>query len=397
MQKYVLITGGQMGNKGAQAMTFITVDEVSKRYPECKIVLFSNADYVSLVGERSNYRFEILPYPSVRTHLSLYKSILKRKIKVTNYISLIKRYKVLFRNAAVIIDISGYALGSNWGNGKVLSYMRRIKLAQRRHIPIYLMPQSFGPFDFKGRKASLTNRILSQVLPYASIIMAREFEGKELLETKYHLKNVVKTPDLVLQNKAVNLQSIYINTPDIYSVDIAKDSIAIIPNMKNYVYGRGDQINALYVKIIQKLLDCGKHVYLIYHSMEDLKICRKIKSDFFQDSVMVIVLEHEFSYIEFEATVKKFRYVIASRYHSIVLAYRCAIPAIVLGWATKYQELLQEFSQQQFGFDVRREMNDMSVIHAIDYMNSAYTIESEKIAEKMADIQKGNVYDFIHI
>ena len=35
----VIITGGDLKNKGAQAMTFVTVDEIKKRFPEERIYL----------------------------------------------------------------------------------------------------------------------------------------------------------------------------------------------------------------------------------------------------------------------------------------------------------------------------------------------------------------------
>ena len=35
MKKYILVTGGELRNKGAQAMTFITVDQIAKKFPEC--------------------------------------------------------------------------------------------------------------------------------------------------------------------------------------------------------------------------------------------------------------------------------------------------------------------------------------------------------------------------
>lgn len=35
MKKYILVTGGELRNKGAQAMTFITVDQIAKKFSEC--------------------------------------------------------------------------------------------------------------------------------------------------------------------------------------------------------------------------------------------------------------------------------------------------------------------------------------------------------------------------
>ena len=70
-KKYILITGGELKNKGAQAMTFITVDQIAKRYPECKVLLLSNQDYVRSDEEKANYKFDILPFVNIKRVLAL--------------------------------------------------------------------------------------------------------------------------------------------------------------------------------------------------------------------------------------------------------------------------------------------------------------------------------------
>ena len=41
---YILITGGNLINKGAQAMTFIAVDEIKRRFPDREVVVISDVD-----------------------------------------------------------------------------------------------------------------------------------------------------------------------------------------------------------------------------------------------------------------------------------------------------------------------------------------------------------------
>ena len=42
--KNIIITGGELFNKGAQAMTFITVDEMKKRFTDHNIYVLSEMD-----------------------------------------------------------------------------------------------------------------------------------------------------------------------------------------------------------------------------------------------------------------------------------------------------------------------------------------------------------------
>ncbi|GAE28192.1 hypothetical protein JCM9140_4400 [Halalkalibacter wakoensis JCM 9140] len=61
MGKYVLITGGELFNKGAQAMTFTTVNEIKSRFKDKEIVLLSSRDYLRDKNEKEQYSFKILP------------------------------------------------------------------------------------------------------------------------------------------------------------------------------------------------------------------------------------------------------------------------------------------------------------------------------------------------
>lgn len=61
-KRYILVTGGELFNKGAQSMTFVTVDELKKRYPDKEIIVISHSDYYQRDKEyKERYDFEFLP------------------------------------------------------------------------------------------------------------------------------------------------------------------------------------------------------------------------------------------------------------------------------------------------------------------------------------------------
>ena len=53
----IIITGGELFNKGAQAMTFVAVDELRKRFPEHEVCLLSEMDLERPEEERRKYAF----------------------------------------------------------------------------------------------------------------------------------------------------------------------------------------------------------------------------------------------------------------------------------------------------------------------------------------------------
>ena len=57
MKRNILITGGELFNKGAQAMTFVTVSELSKRFPDKQIILVSGRDNSRPQAEKDRYCF----------------------------------------------------------------------------------------------------------------------------------------------------------------------------------------------------------------------------------------------------------------------------------------------------------------------------------------------------
>ena len=105
------------------------------------------------------------------------------------------------------------------------------------------------------------------------------------------------------------------------------------------------------------------------------------------------MFEDEFDCLEFGEILNGFQYVIGSRYHAIVCAYKNHIPCIVIGWAEKYRELLECFGQEQFLFDVRDQISTERISAAVELMEKTYEREAEKIAEILLEVQKDNCFD----
>lgn len=391
---YVLITGGNLKNKGAQSMTFITVDEVKKRFPEKKIIVISDFDAVHeraaflQQGKESNFKFMLRD--SVCLYGWKYKLIQHRygKLDADGDAAEIRR------QIDMIIDISGYTFGSNFGWISSFLAAYRAKRAKIYGVPIYYMPQSFGPFDWVDPFGRFASRCMTRWLPYAKVLFAREEEGYELLKSKFGLTNIRLSEDMVLQNKKVNLENIYHIIPQIDTPKVAAESVAILPNMRNYKYGSMPKLKQVYETMIDIQLSNNRTVYLVRHATEDSEFCREIKK-WYKDENKVILVENDFSCFEFEEFVKQFDYLVASRYHSIVHAYKQGIPCLVLGWAVKYRELLRKVSQEKYALDVRYDIDLETVEELTRYMESHWKQESEIILNKIVLLQQNNVFDSI--
>ena len=121
-----------------------------------------------------------------------------------------------------------------------------------------------------------------------------------------------------------------------------------------------------------------------------------MKNIFLKDA-NVIFLDKNFRSLEFNEIVKKFKFIVASRFHSIVHSYKNGIPCVALGWAVKYYELLKMFGEEDYFFDVRDLIQVEELIEKIDKLYQNYEFESINIKKHLDKIQKENVFDLINI
>lgn len=388
---YVLITGGSFKNKGAQSMVFITVNEVRKRFPQKEIVVISDVDAAKYADiPEKDGEFQFMLRDSVCLYGWKYKLVQHRYGKLDRYQDADKIQK----NVDMIIDISGYTFGSNFGWMSNLLAAYRAKRAKKYKAPIYYMPQSFGPFEWKGVFGKITDTCIRKWLPYAKVLYAREEEGAELLRGKYGFSNVALSNDLVLLNKGIDLHCIYKKVPDAKVPDIVQNSVAVLPNVRNYKYGNRESLMKAYRSIIDIQLMKNRTVYLIRHATEDLIFCREIKG-LYENNSKVVLVEEDFECWEYEKFVQQFDYLVASRYHAIVHAYKRQVPCIVLGWAIKYQELLGKFGQEKYAVDVRGNIDGNVLADIVEQMERNYSCESEKIGIILRQLQKSDVFECI--
>ena len=400
MKKSFLLVGANFINKGAQAMLFTAVTELRKRFVDCDIYMSSIFDYME---DNSQYRFSIIPGGNLSykccDNIVVYTYV-KNKGRLKEFLgknNLEKKYAQLrdiLPSLTAVLDISGYALSSQWGYDNSMKYIQTLKWAEKNGIPVFLLPQSFGPFDY-GDNQYTADKEIKKSLAGVECIFAREKNGKELLKKKYGLKNVVLSADMVLQCKKLTLNEIFQSMPEDIGVRISTHkNVAVIPNVRNLEHGNKEIVMKMYDAAVRTLLKLDRNVYLVAHSKEDGAICEKLKKDY-SNNGRVFLVEEDLNCIQYESFVSFMDYIIGSRFHSIVHAYKEDIPCVAIGWAVKYKELLERFGQIQYAVDVRSNNAENALLEAINRMEINYTHEKAKIAESLKIIQDQNCFDVI--
>ena len=224
-------------------------------------------------------------------------------------------------------------------------------------------------------------------------VFAREDSGYELLKG-LGLTNVMRMTDSVLLEKNFNASPLikdyekYIETIEVPE----KDNIAIIPNYRLIDVGGTDceKMLSFYSDVINKYVDTY-HFYLIAHAGEDLSVCKMIKDKFINNN-RVTIINHVMYSFNYEEFIKKMNFIIASRYHAIIHAYKESVPAVVLGWADKYYGIVSDVKQKDYLIDLNQYEESLKTV---DKMATNYRIESNNIKENVMFLQKQSCYDFL--
>lgn len=388
----IIIAGGGLVNKGAQAMTLICICELKKRYPDHRMILLAWDASEAAREKHAMYDLELLEVPPKKFSGAARNPIL-RVLYSLRYGKHFTDTDEIYRNTDLLVDISGYALGSNWRPDACNDYLDNLEFALAYDIPVYLLPQSFGPFDYADDAGRAIDERTRRLFPKIKKIFAREQEGYDALVSRYGLTNVQLTYDMVLASSIEDYSPALRKPLEMQLPEIPENSICLIPNVRTDDNGSGHSIK-LYKNAIQEALSQGLYVYLTYHSSQDEALCAELKAAFAEDD-RVILLDHDRSCMEFNELVKKFRFVVASRFHAIVHALKNGTPCIALGWAVKYIDLLNLFDQSAYMFDLRKTVDPAEICRAVAVMNENYAEESRKIRVILPELQKENVFDLI--
>lgn len=391
-----IIIGGGFSNKGAQAMVFTVVDQIKERFPNKDIYVFSNAAFKRDEYEKSQYNFNIMPWtysPYDETKLNLLSPLPFNYLKFLSKIERNKfknqtenKLKEIIQNSICFIDISGYSFSSSFNIAASLDYLINIMIAKKFSVPYYIFPQSIGPFDFP-----LLYRIIIYIMSYIYLkypekIFVREKQGLKDIR-RFTKDNLELRRDIVLSSKGYDINHIYKGKVNFECEKIAMNSVGIIPNKNVYKRMDSKSFFSIYKLIIKGLINSGKIVYIIRYSNEDFNICLKLK-DLFKDDEKVKIILDDLNCIELENIIRQFDFIVASRYHSIIHAYRNNIPALVIGWADKYNELLIGFSQEQYFNDVRCGIDEKKILTSLNILINNHPSIKKVIEVKMRHNEK---------
>lgn len=233
------------------------------------------------------------------------------------------------RDISGLIDISGYAFGDKWLVETTERFARRAEAYKHRGKPVVMLPQMLGPFKTPGQ-AEAFQRLCSHV----DIIYARESESFDHARPLAGEGTLRVAPDITIPLQPIS-------TPKFTGryACIVPNSRLCEPNPHQFW---GERYLPRLVAACRYLASLGIQVKIVQHEYHagDTNLVEALRGEIGDDGCEVF--RHPDPRV-LKGVLGGAELVIGSRFHSLVSALSMGVPSIALGWAHKYEALLNDF------------------------------------------------------
>lgn len=344
--KNVEIKGIGFPNRGAELLLVATLEQLQRRRLKAAMEPYSPYDFK-------------VQYP-----LYTKACILVRGVNVLSPLGMLpnyarKRLGLLKPNEIdLALDASGYAYGDPWG--AALANSRVLK--DPSTAPLYLLPQSLGPFDTPAAK-----QVAQKIVKRAKSIYAREVTGADYLKdaTGYEASVV---PDITFG----------LHVPP----SARNRDVIFIPNFQ-VLKRRGDKYVDLLTSLSADLSSKGRKVSMLNHEgSKDFAICEAVVNSLHARGFECELIQPKDG-LEAKAIIGASKFVLTSRYHGLISALSQSIPVACLGWSYKYETALSLFDVPQL--DIFE--NPQQLVEAVQADQYCDIFSSPKYIAELAHIR----------
>jgi len=379
------IIGANFQNRGAQAMALTVIDQLRSNDPAADILLLVD-NYEKEKSRWSDFRVELLPWNIYVKLLLLCPMRFRARLAKMLGFGELQKGMSDYEDLGKFVDVSGYALSSKWGKIGSLSYIVNIMVAKRLKAAIELLPQSFGPWDYPKYAKAILFPLFHLYLRYPTKICAREELSRRYIMT--FSKNVELSPDIVLTNRGYNELNILRPGVKLNKLSVQEGLVGIIPNTQVFRRMDSNTFFLFYDAAVRLLTEKNLRVLLLWYSDEDRVLCETIYQRNEKHNI-IEGIEGNLNTIEAEHLISQLSFIISSRYHSVVHAYKNSVPAVVVGWAHKYESLLQTFGQMDYLLSLEDDVDEETARNMLEEMIDNREQEKKNIGYILENINAG--------
>ena len=322
------IKGVQFVNKGAALMLQAIVDRLRHRLPDVEFALAPGA-HASFRDIAAAGAWQRLRVPGAPLDVDSLSYRLPARVRAAG-----RRYGIVTEaDVDAVLDASGFAYGSTWGDVALASTAREIERLAARRKPYLFLPQAFGPFE-----NSAVTRRFGHALGSAALVCAREPQSRQHVES-------VAGP---LGDRLAVFPDFTIGLPGLREAaarhGVDRKTALLIPNVHMQDARNPDaDWRAAYVPLMaslgKQLAERGYAVRVLNHEgAADAALCKSL-----QQAAASAAVITESDPRALKGVIGGAGFVVCSRYHGCVSALAQAVPCLGTAWSHKYAALFDEF------------------------------------------------------
>jgi colanic acid/amylovoran biosynthesis protein len=379
-RKHILLTGTYCSlNKGDRLMQEVVIGAVAKHslvdgvtlatpFPDIDKHCYPTSDKVK--AQRRNLPLCILQV----VILSLFPKAARQKL------SSMSEELTAYRNADMVIDLSGDMLTEDYGYLVAVSHAIPLLLAVIYRKPLYIIGQSIGPFH-------KLKRLYRFVLKRAVVITARDSITQQYL-TEMGLKNHLLSADLAFLAPPVKVSRMpdYLTNPDQKVIALCPSSL-LLKKFSNVGY-------SFYKNLTNALVAWSREnackLVLISHvenskpKFSDSELCRRIVQDL---DLKLDIIGEDLGPMEIKWAISKLNALISFRMHPCIAAMDCQVPVIGIGYSHKTTGVFELMGLGEWVLD-SRELEIKQVLDELDRLLAHEQEIRERLKTKVPSLRQ---------
>lgn len=358
------------GNKGAAAMLQSSIQQLHDYYGERLNVFLMSVyprddreqvpfDFVKVISAKPA-QVLFVAYPVAVLYRLLHRIVFIKKLLLKNHILKTYYYTDVVVNEAGVsmVDSRGFIMN-------IYSFVCS-EIPMLMGIPVIKYSQALGSFD------KLYNRVISKwQLPKFNKIIARGESSRTNLQGIGVIDNVVVCADGAFSMEdnmqmKMRINELWANDP-FYKKEVVGVSISGVVQRK--CKALGIDYSAIIVDFIKELNNQGFNVLIIANAARinstktrtnDLMLGDEIYAAC-NNSPNVKWYHEEMTAEQLREHIGHCRFLVASRFHSMIAGLERGIPVLLIGWSHKYQEVLDMFELGEYATDFSNMSKDKLV------------------------------------
>ena len=366
----ILLTGVETNNKGAELMLYAILQEIERKFPDAKVYLSPYRIRPGVGYIKTNVDFNVWPYDKFVTKLRL-----KKVFRLLHLPYSLLPHTYALRNVDYHLDGSGFAYSDQFNitGSKIYNEKELLEFLAKHGCKNIFLPQAFGPVEKQA-----TKKMLAVISKYASLIMPREKVSYKYLEAS----GCVDMTKVRLYTDYTSLvEGVF---PTRY--EHLRYGVCIIPNSQ--MIKRGAISIENYLELLKEIVSngslSGRKVYMLNHAgKQDTRLSDMIKGMIPNDIEMVTDLNA----LEVKGLISSAYLVISSRFHGVASALNSCVPCLATSWSHKYQELFNDYKQQDCILPLDSNIKALAKINLYMQEKKNHNIRKE-LQERLPHIKK---------